>query len=241
MIRTAAALFAKKTAVVAVTGAVVLGGATLALAEGLPGEEPIDESELMEGLETPTCDEGETYDVDLGECVTDAPAPDGSGDDADACTDDLATPDVDECATGDDDDADLDGSGDDADACTDDLGTPDVDECATGDDDDSADLTTQDVDEDEVAGEHPENHGKYVSEAAQGGGECAGLTGRDKGQCVAKVARSDAGKPGAEAPAPEEEPAEEPAVEAEDEPAPAPKAPGKPDHAGAKGKGGDKQ
>ena len=42
----------------------------------------------------------------------------------------------------------------------------------------------------EGAGEHPENHGKYVSQAAH---DCP--TGSDHGPCVSAVAKSDAGKP----------------------------------------------
>ena len=44
---------------------------------------------------------------------------------------------------------------------------------------------------DNTAGEHPENHGKYVSEAAQ---SCP--PGPEHGACVSAVAHSDQGKKG---------------------------------------------
>src|SRR3546814_2431650 len=76
--------------------------------------------------------------------------------------------------------------------CTDDDGNtidcpvaPEEPTTCTDDDGNTIDCPTEPELEDGTAGVHPENHGKYVSEAAKGGGECAGLTGRDKGQCVA--------------------------------------------------------
>ena len=198
MIRSLAALFAKKTAIVAITGVTVIGGATLALA--VEGDPPPDDpaAALLE-----PCEGGVDRDED-GSCPEDEPKP------IEPC-DDGTTP-----AEGE--------------AC------PDDDEGAKNDE-----LVDDETDDDVVA-EHPENHGKYVSEAAKGGGECAGLSGRDKGQCVAGVAKSDIGKKTAEEPAAEttektvteqSAPVQEPAAAAVTEEQPK----GKPAHAGGNGKG----
>lgn len=88
------------------------------------------------------------------------------------------------------------------DDCTD--GEADGDETTDGtevtDDEVTDDGEEPVVDEDAEEGteaevaEHPENHGKYVSEAARE--TCP--AGPGHGQCVREVAQSDAGKPGAE-------------------------------------------
>jgi hypothetical protein len=69
-------------------------------------------------------------------------------------------------------------------------------------DDEESDAADTKVDA-EAEGEHPENHGRYVSEAARE--TCA--EAENHGECVREVARSDAGKPVHEDGAGEEEPA----------------------------------
>jgi hypothetical protein len=54
MIRSLAALFAKKTAIVAIAGVTVIGGATFALAEVVPTDEPSAEEEVSTEEETST-------------------------------------------------------------------------------------------------------------------------------------------------------------------------------------------
>jgi hypothetical protein len=241
MIRTAAALFAKKTAVVAVTGAVVLGGATLALAEALPDEPAMDPDELMECVEEPCEDtdlDGSDVDLDGNDADSDNDgdgSPDGDGSDSDA--DDGADSD-DSDDTDDSDDSDSDDSdSDDSDSDADDDGT---------DADDGAVTTASDGDDEQTTTEEPKNHGQAVSQAVHG--ECADA--HPKGHCVREVAKSNAGK-GAPAPesdteaggddaAPEGDAGDGEVLESSEAPA-AKKAPGKPAHAGGNGKGGPKK
>ena len=76
-------------------------------------------------------------------------------------------------------------SADDESSESDDTETEAADESTASDTDSAAhDSTTH------TAGEHPENHGKYVSQAAH---DCP--TGSEHGPCVSAVAKSDVGKP----------------------------------------------
>ncbi|HSP05387.1 MAG TPA: hypothetical protein VLR27_17915 [Acidimicrobiales bacterium] len=225
MIRSLAALFAKKTAIVAITGVTVIGGATLALA--VEGDPPTDDpaAALLE-----PCEGGVDRDED-GSCPEDEPKPIEPCDDGttpaegEACPEDEPKP---------------------AEPCDDGTTPAEGEACPEDDEGAENDELVDDETDDDVVAEHPENHGKYVSEAAKGGGECAGLSGRDKGQCVAGVAKSDIGKKTAEEPAAEttektvteqSAPVQEPAAAAVTEEQPK----GKPAHAGppaGKGKGG---
>ena len=220
MIRSLAALFAKKTAIVAIAGVTVIGGATFALAvDGNPPEEPV--------VASIDCNEADNAEHE--DCLDPADATDCE-DPANAEHQDCQ-PEAEECQ-----DLDADGT-----TCLDDELDEGEDEGAEGD-------VLAEGETDEPVAEHPENHGKYVSEAAKGGGECADLEAggyKKKGQCVADVARSDIGKKGAEdepAPTPEmviEQPApvQEPAAAAVTEEQPK----DKPVHAGPPaGKGGGK-
>lgn len=70
---------------------------------------------------------------------------------------------------------------------SDDDETEAVDEAVDDEDD-----TT--VEDEAVDGEHPLNHGYYVSEATRTCPE----SGRERGECISSVAKSDLGKPGGE-------------------------------------------
>jgi hypothetical protein len=264
MIRSLAALFARKTAIVAITGVTVIGGATLALAvEGDPSpDEPVvasvdcneqdnaEHEDCQDPAEPTDCTDEANAEHD--DCRTPA-EPTDCDDPANADHDDCLAP-AEECET-----LDPDGV-----TCLDDD-QDEIEECETvdadgvtclddeGDEGDEGDLdgeVTEETRDETVAG-HPDNHGKYVSEAAKGGGPCADLEAggyKNKGQCVADVARSDVGKKSADEPAAEPAPATETVIE---QPAPVEEpaaavvteepATGKPAHAGppaGKGKGG---
>ncbi len=139
MIRSVLSIFAKKTAVVAVSGVVILGGATLALAEDGAPTDP--ESEVVEDCGTTTDDGADSTDsADDGCDDTDTAGETDSTDDA--------TP---------DDDGDTDDDGDDVE--DEESGEDDPEELSTLDGAEGVDELTGD--------EAEESHGEKVSEAAQ--------------------------------------------------------------------------
>ena len=185
MFRAAAAIFARKTAIVAITGVTVIGGASLALAGVAAQQEPDDVVEV---------DCGDEANLEHEDCQD--PEPVNCDDEANADLEDCQDPEPVDC-------------GDEVNA---------EDETCLEDEtelDEGEGAEENDADVDEVDGERPDNHGKVVSEAAKPGGTCGDKQGRERGQCIAEIARSNGGE---QAP---EGPAEEPAVEetAPEEPA----------------------
>ncbi len=75
----------------------------------------------------------------------------------------------------------------------DDCEEPDAGE-VEGLDEEADDVEPDALEADVVEGEHPLNHGFYVTEATRTCPE----SGRERGQCISEVAKSDLGKPGAE-------------------------------------------
>jgi hypothetical protein len=63
------------------------------------------------------------------------------------------------------------------------------------DEDETDETAVAEAEADAVEGDHPLNHGFYVSEATKTCPE----SGRERGQCISAVAKSDLGKPGADA------------------------------------------
>jgi hypothetical protein len=219
MIRTVAAILAKKTAIVAITGVTVIGGGTLALAntDVIPdGTESSTETETETSTETESSTETETETSTETETESESESEEASEEPIGITADE-------ECGDDTPDDSTLD------DTTSTDDGT-DVDALAT------EDTECDDLDEGGPVG----NHGAVVTEAIKTG-ECSALTGKVKGQCVAnvatggkKVAPEDETEVEEPAPVVEEEPVveEQPTIETQTVAEKPGKGAGKPDHAG---------
>jgi hypothetical protein len=223
MIRTVAALLAKKTAIVAITGVTVIGGATFALA--VEGGTASTEDETTEVTDTATADDctaEEFWNDAEGTCdakltADDCTAGEVLDEDTNTCDAEVAEENCDVAETTDvvetcEPDADPDPADCDI-ADTTDV----VETCEPKPDaEDEPEVELED-DGDEVV---KDNHGAAVSQAAKGGAPCEGVSGREKGQCVANVATKGKKAPAEEDQAPtspDEPAAEEPVVEAQPE------------------------
>jgi len=159
----------------AIAGFVSLSLVGVALANE-PGDPVLEEEATEVVCSDPGADEGSTNGT-TDEGTTD----EGSTDDAtegtaDSEADDTVVPDGCE----------------DPDAGTDGTDGTEVEELeATDDEDEDEDDAEDDAVED---GERPQNHGWYVSEATKTCPE----SGRERGQCISEVAKSDLGKPHAD-------------------------------------------
>ena len=127
-----------------------------------------------------TTDEG-TTDEGTTDDATDAGATDGGVAD-DATTDGTADSEADDTVVPD--------GCENPDAGTDGTDGTEVEELEATDDEDEDDAEDADVED----GERPQNHGWYVSEATKTCPE----SGRERGQCISEVAKSDLGKPHAD-------------------------------------------
>ncbi len=164
MIRSVLSLFAKKTAVVAVSGVVILGGATLALAEDGALSDP--ESEVVEDVCETTGEETDGTDADGADTTDGTESTESTESTEDGCDDTDTTGD-----TGDTDDGTSD-DGDAGDGESDDVDDSEDAEDESGEDDegDPEELSTLDDAEDTdelIEDEVEESHGEKVSEAAR--------------------------------------------------------------------------
>jgi|GEM_PF-4428717 len=228
----------RRTLAAAITGLVSLALVGAALANEPEDPALVGPEELCEEVAT----DGGAADAGTDGTDGTSDASDGSAadDTVDGTTDgtDEGTSDGDGCTPAGGTDGD-DGGTDGADGTD---GTDGTEDDGPSSDEDEVDLEPLEEEADLEEGERPQNHGWYVSEATKTCPE----SGRERGECISAVAKSDLGKPHAGEDAPEPDGAgQAPAVdEGEDDgpqmsaasPAKGPK--GSKGNGGGKGRGG---